>query len=816
MPAAHRNLSLRMPGHCLAASSLLVAAGLASAGGSAWAQTADARPAQAPAESIPLKITGMLEEALAPAQTSKLPVFLVGDRMSGRPDLDTVIEGNVVLRKAGTVIRADRMEYDQPSDQAKATGNVRINRKGDVFEGPLLELKVEAFEGFFNEPRYHFLKSDGQGQADRADFLDESHTVIHHASYTTCRRKPGPDWLPDWVLRATSISLDNDEDVGVAQGAVLSFKGVPVLPIPAISFPLSGKRKSGLLPPTIGWGTDNGTEVTVPYYWNIAPNRDATFTPMLMTRRGVDFGAEFRYLEPSYTGIARANYMPADKLTGTDRWGMSFLHQGVVATPVGPVSVAANVNRVSDDNYWRDFTGTSTIADANAIASTSASVGVATTQRLLPSGLTANWGLGAFSSSVRFLKWQTLQDVTAPIVPPYDRVPQLTARYALTNVLGIDWSVDGDFTQFEADRSRTLQPNAQRAVGLLQVSRPWLAPAGFFTPKVQLHAVGYQFDSALASGTQSANSVVPTFSLDSGLVFERETRLLERNLVQTLEPRAFYVYTPFRDQSVLPNYDTATNDFNFATIYTENAFVGHDKISDNNLLTLGLTTRFLDAETGGQLARFGMAQRLRFETQRVTLNPADAPAQAGFSDVMLGASVNVQDHWALDSTVQYNGKTDQSVRSTVGARYNPGNYRVINAAYRFQRDVSEQIDVSWQWPLNNLWGDRGQELGSGRGQGEGRYYGVGRLNYSLNERRLVDTILGVEYDAGCWLARVVLERVQTSSSTATGRLMFQLEFVGFTRLGLGGSPVQTLTQNISRYQNLRDTGGTNSRFSNYD
>jgi LPS-assembly protein len=331
---------------------------------------------------------------------------------------------------------------------------------------------------------------------------------------------------------------------------------------------------------------------------------------------------------------------------------------------------------------------------------------------------------------------------------------------------------------------------------------------------LQLHASSYQFDAALSNGTRSADSVVPTFSVDSGLVFERETRFFGRDLIQTLEPRAFYVYTPYRKQSQLPNYDTASNDFNFATIYTESAFVGHDKISDSNLLTLGVSTRFVDADSGAQLARFGMAQRLRFDDQQVTLNPLDATAQAGFSDVLLGASVNVHDSWAVDSTVQYNAKTDQSIRSTIGTRYNPGNYRVINAAYRYQRDASEQLDVSWQWPINNLWGDMGQDLGAGRGQGEGRYYSVGRMNYSLNERRLVDTILGVEYDAGCWLARVVLERVQTSTFTATGRLMFQLEFVGFTRLGV--SPLQSLTQNISRYQNLRDSGGTLSRFSNYD
>ena len=556
-------------------------------------------------EPILLKPSDRLEEALPAVQTKSLPVFVTGDRMSGRPDLDSVIEGGVVLRKAGTVILADRIEYFQPTDQVKASGQVRINRKGDVFEGSFLELKVDAFEGFFNEPRYHFLKNEGHGEASRAEFLDENHTVIHNATYTTCRRKPGPEWLPDWILRATSISLDNDQDVGIAHGAVVSFKGIPVLPIPAVSFPLTDKRKSGFLPPTVGIGTDNGVEVVQPYYWDIAPNRDATFTPKFMTQRGVDFGAEFRYLEPQYIGSMRANFMPGDRLTDTDRWGVSYSHQGVVPTPLGNVMLGANVNRVSDDTYWRDFTSNS--ASTSGVSSTTTSGGAAITQRLLPTDVIATWALGSFSSAVRVLKWQTLQDVTAPIVPPFDRAPQLTGRYALTNVQGLDWSVEGDFTQFEADRLKTLQPNAQRGVALLQVSRPWLAPAGFFTPKLQLHASAYQFDAALSNGTRSADSVVPTFSVDSGLVFERETRFFGRDLIQTLEPRAFYVYTPYRKQSQLPNYDTASNDFNFATIYTESAFVGHDKISDSNLLTLGVSTRFVDADSGAQLARFGMA-----------------------------------------------------------------------------------------------------------------------------------------------------------------------------------------------------------------
>jgi LPS-assembly protein len=522
-----------------------------------------------------------------------------------------------------------------------------------------------------------------------------------------------------------------------------------------------------------------------------------------MTARGIDTSVAYRYLEPGYSGHVFADYMADDKLRDQDRWGLVINHNGTINTGlpnVNPVALSLNINRVSDNNYWSDFS----------------SPEGALTQRLLPGEALASWSSGAVSGTVHVLQWQTLQDPTSPIVPPYDRVPQLTLHTEQNNVQGFDWSLDGDFTQFEADRTLTGQPNAQRTYALGQISRPWLTPQGFITPKLQLHAASYQFDGPLANGGKSASSVVPTFSLDSGLVFERNSTFLGSNYVQTLEPRAFYVYTPYRNQSALPNYDTGVADFNFASIFSENAFVGHDKISDNNLLTLGLTTRFLDPETASQYARFSIAQRLRFEQQQVTINSATAPAETGLSDVMLGAEVNLNERWVLDSTTQYNPLTDQSVRATTGVRYNPSPYRVINAAYRFQRDVSEQIDISWQWPINDLWGDKGQDLGAGRGQGEGRYYAVGRTNYSMDQSKMIDTLLGVEYDAGCWLGRVVYARTQTSTSSAVERWIFQLEFVGFTRVGTA-DPRATLTQNISRYQNLRDAGATStSRFSNYE
>ena len=748
-----------------------------------------------------LRAASSLPEALPSEQVRQGAVFLEGNQLQGHPEKDTVIEGAAVLRRAGTVIRADRLEYDQPSDQARATGDVRVNRAGNVYEGPALELQVEKFSGHFEAPRYQFLQNDAHGEAARADFVDDNHTVVHQASYTTCKRKPGPDWLPDWILRADRLDLDNEDDTGVAHGAVLSFKGVPLLPVPALAFPLSDKRRSGFLPPTLSADSNNGTEVVLPYYWNIAPNRDATITPTVMTARGVDLGTELRYLEPRYQGTLRVNYMPSDRLRDIDRWGYALSHSGPVDTgipAVGDVSLALTLNRVSDNDYWTDFTRAGTL-----------------TQRLLPSQLSTSWGRGPWSVTANVQQWQTLQSADSPITPPYDRVPQVVVRHSQYNDHGVDWFVEGDMTRFESVPSLTLQPNAQRAYTQMQAALPMVEAAGYVTPKLQLHATAYQFDTPLAAnGASSQGSVVPTFSLDSGVVFERDTQLLGSALVQTLEPRAFYVYTPYRNQSMLPNYDTGIKDFNFGSIYTENAFAGHDKISDNNLLTLGLNSRLLDSETGAQILKVGVAQRFRFEDQLVTYSSAYTPAKAGFSDVLLGGLVNVSERWTLDSVAQVNTQNGLSERSTVSARYNPSDYRVLNMAYRFARDQSEQIDMSWQWPLNDLWGDKGAALGYGRGQGEGRYYAVGRMNYSMDESRMVDTVLGVEYDAGCWLGRMVLERTSTSSTTQNQRIMFQLEFVGFTKLGI--SPQRALTSHISRYQNLRDAGTSYSRYSNYD
>ena len=773
--------------------------------------------------SLKLKPSSGLMERWTPQMRNQLPTFVQSDFITGRTDLDTSLQGNSVLRKADTLIQADSIDYYQPDDRARASGNVYMNRGGNRYQGSLLDLQVDAFSGFFLNPLYTFLRSEGHGQAERIDFIDDKRAVAKKATYTTCTRKPGPSWLPDWMVEAEKINFDNDLNEGVAENGVLRFMHVPLLPIPSFSFPLSAQRKSGFLPPAFAIDNKGGVEASLPYYANLAPNRDLTVTTTSMAKRGTRFDSEFRYLErktpsPPFDGVAKLNVMPYDSLRSKSRWGYSHQHNGW-SDASQPIGFGFNINRVSDADYWKDF---STVA------------GGPLTQRLLPSSASLGWGKGTFSTSTSVTQYQTLQDLTSPIAAPFNRLPQINANYFRADVGGLDLSVGGEATRFSADRvwycaqgtnsssSVCKQPNAQRFLLLTQVSAPQYLPYGYVTPKLMLQTRQYQYEQTYkgiygtSTASNNASVTVPSFSLDSGVVFERPSQWFGTDWTQTLEPRAYFVNTPYRAQSDLPNYDTGFNDFNFATIFTENAFSGQDRISDSRTLTVGATSRLINPETGGEGAKFALAQRFRFKDQKVLLTPTDTPLTDSYSDILLGASTYLTPRLALDSIVQYNPETAISERTSVGTRYTPSSYRVITASYRYQRSVSTTMDVAWQWPLNDLWGDRGVDDGRGRGLGEQRWFTVGRGNYSMLEKRFIETLTGLEYDAGCWVGRVVVSRSQVSlTDSPNSRLMFQLELNDFSRVGI--NPLSSLKNNIPRYQNLRENQHrTPSRFGQYD
>ncbi|ALK90663.1 LPS-assembly protein LptD [Limnohabitans sp. 103DPR2] len=772
---------------------------------------ASAPPAKASA-SVVLQSSLRLEEKISDLERKQSPVFVSGQRIDARPDLDLVIEGDAILRKQGLSVRAQRIEYDQSQDTLKAQGQVRIMREGNVFEGPLLQLQADSFQGKFLQPTYSLLKGGGHGDAAEIEFIDAQRATVRNATYTTCSRVPGPSWLPEWVLKAASLQVNEEDNTVQAKDMQLRFKDVPILAAPSLTFPLNSARQSGLLAPLIGIDTVSGIEVSSPYYWNIAPNRDATLSTTVMSKRGVALDSEFRYLETDSQGQARLNVMPNDSLRQQSRWGLSAQHIGGIETGnsvLGRLGVNVNLNRVSDDNYWRDFPR----------------AGLSLTQRLLPASGSLYWGQGDWTLMTQVLKFQTLQDISSPITPPYDRSPQMVARYNKWDVQGFDVGFTADTTRFEADYSQipggtsAILRNGQRSYAAAQISHPWLKPWGFVIPKIQLHGTRYQLDTPLATGQSEVNRLLPTFSLDTGLVYERDASFFGRGLRQTLEPRAFFVRTPYKDQSQLPSYDSGATDFNLTTVYSENPYVGQDRIADNNLVTLGVNSRLFDNNTGAELARFGVAQRYRFSDQLVRL-PGELPVSSGFSDILLGAGVRWDNRWTFDSTLQFDAQTHRTTRTTLTTRFNPSPYRVFNTAYRLTRDQSEQIDLGWQWPLRDFaWGTdeapaAGQALAPGQGLGADRWYSVGRMNFSLKDRKMVDTLLGFEYDAGCWLGRVVYERLQSTTSTSRSRILFQLEFVGLARVG--SSPLKTLRDNIPRYQYLREDLAPTSRFTSYD
>lgn len=777
-------------------------------GQAAHAQEAPRAAATEPA--APLRASRALSEAL-PTGTQQPPTFIFGERVSGQAEVKTTVEGRAELRRPGTWLRADRLEFEQAQQRVSTEGQVRLHHQGQRFVGKELQLRLDTFEGFFSQPQYEF-RGGGNGQAERIDFQGENRLTAHRATYTSCERDNEESWKPAWELHAERLTFDMGAEVAVAYKPVVRFQNVPILAWGgSVSFPLSEKRKSGVLPATYALDTASGLSLAVPYYLDVAPNRDATFTPTFMSRRGVDLGAEVRYLDRHYQGMFKGNLLPSDRVFGQERWSLSLQHAGRLPEPVadGSLSYNLNINRVSDNEYWRDFPR----------------INKTLTQRLLPQDALLSWSRGAGSMSLRTLSWQTLQLSDSVITPPYDRLPQLTARYGLSDVPvaglgGIDWSVDADFTRFQGARQLTSQTNGERLVTRAQVSRPWVSPAGYITPRLQLHATQYNFAEDW-QGQRSANRVVPTFSLDSGLQFERETRFGGRNFLQTLEPRAFYVYTPYRDQRRLPNYDSAENSFNFASIFVENSFVGQDRIADANLVTLGLVSRLLEPSTGAESLRLGVAQRLRFADPQVTLSgdPSGVDAER-LSDLLVGATMNWSQQWALNFHTQYNPELGQSKRSAMSVRYRSGAYRVFSTTYRRQQaltpsDVgSQQVDLSWQWPLKDIGSFSSAQESATRTQTDRRWYGVGRLNYSVLDQRLVDGVIGFEYDGCCWVGRVVLQRSTSGLASANTQIMAQLEFVGFSRIG--NNPLTTLRAHVPGYQMLREQVSPPSRFSNYE
>lgn len=703
----------------------------------------------------------------APAAAQKVEpgaTVVNADRISGRNGIETIAEGNAEFQRDDTTIKADRLIYRHLEDEAEADGNVTLTRDEDRISGPHLKLRVQDNLGVFDSPsfvikRAPVLVSDtsvprepvtGSGDAERMDFEGEGLYRLKRGNFSTCSPHR------DWYVTADDIALDYNREVGEADDAKVVFMDTPIFYWPWLTFSLNQNRKSGFLAPTYSTTTTSGLELTVPWYWNIAPNMDATIAPRVLTRRGIQLNTEFRYLDYGYNGQTRFEYLPNDRLTGDSRWAYAILHNQSLAPGL---SADLNLNGVSDDSYFTDLSSrVAMVSQANLLRQ----------GRLLYSG-------GWWSASLMAQRFQTLQDPDAPVAIPYYRMPQFLLSALRPDLPGgLHLGFTGEYVDFDHPTNVV----GQRSVAYPQISLPIQTAAFFITPKFGYHMTHYRLQRQATGVPDSITRGVPVASIDSGLVFEREANWFGRDLIQTAEPRLFYVKVPGREQSEIPVFDSALADFNFAQIFSENRYAGSDRIGDASQLTAALVSRLIDPANGAELARAAVGQRFYFEEQRVTL-PGETARTNRKTDILAAFSGRIAKKVNLDTGWQYSQYLRHTERFNIGARYQPDFGKVLNVGYRYTRDQVDQVDISGQWPVGGGW------------------YGVGRYNYSLKDSRLVEGVAGFEYDAGCWVARVVVHRLATTVEKTSTALFFQLELNGLARIG--SNPIDMLKRNISGY-----------------
>lgn len=760
-----------------------------------------AQPAAQGSSSEPLPVSRLRESPglrLHPGlDDDKLPVFTQSQELQGDPNQSITLTGDAEVRRNDVILKGTRIHYDRVNEVLDAKGSVRLLREGSLVTGPSLRLNLDSDSGSFENPEFYVAATGGSGSASEARFLSKTRTTLYNATYSGC---PCPE--PDWYIKARQVDLDFDENEGLAYGGVVYFKGVPILGSPLLSFPLTDERKTGLLPPTFGVTSRSGVQVTTPYYLNLAPNYDATLYPSLYARRGMQLGGEFRYLRPTFSGEAYGAWLGNDRERGEDRWYYSLQHRQSLP---GGIGLGWDLQRASDDDYFRDFSSVG-LGEASTVT--------------LPQSVSLSWANEYFGMQLNPVRYQTLQDFDAPITPPFDMLPRYTFYGNRYDWNGFDLLMSGDITRFQ--RSEWLRDNiglpkesGTRLSIYPSVSYPIMRAGGFVIPKVGVHASRYDTNfnrslyydpnspfNSITYDVGSGSRVLPIVSLDTGLIFERPGRLFNRDVTQTLEPRLYYLYVPYKDQSNLPVYDTALSDFSFGQVFSENLFSGGwDRISNANQVTAAISSRWIDSASGVERARVSAAQRLYFTDQRVTL-PGESPREGQHSDFLFEVAGSLTDTLSGMATLQYNPTLDRVEQSSVSARWEAARLATVYTAYRyrrpsFQQEGQEQASVAFQWPFSQRWN------------------GVARVDYSLEDSRLTQFLGGVEYNGGCcWTARVVGQRYAVSSESSNTALFLQLELNGLGALGT--NPMEALRRNIPGYQSVTPAITPGSPFERYE
>ena len=702
---------------------------------------------------------------------------VIADKVAGQSKVAVRAEGDVIIERNQEVLNADWADYDQISDTVRAGDRFKLYQDGSTVSGDTLVYNLKDNTGSSEYVRVDAEK-DGrrlQSVSEKAEMKGKGLYKLINTKFNTC--SPGD---ASWFIKAKSIETDQETGIGVAKDASLVFGGVPVLYTPWADFPLNGHRKSGLLEPTLSTGSD-GLELALPYYFNLAPNLDATFRPGIISSRGVQLGGQVRYLEPKFNGVIDGDWMPHDKKRHeNNRYQIKFDHNHQLTDKL---SGGINFNQVSDDNYYRDFYGREDIAS-----------NVNLNRQLWLNYGDNIWG-GSFDGALNVQKYQTLANQNGYKDEPYAIMPRLTGRWQKT-IGKANINVFSQFTRFvhdsKQDGSRTvLYPSVR-----WDFNNQW----GYIRPKIGVHATYYDLGSFGNQSGRRVSRVLPIFNVDTGMTFERNANVFGKAYLQTLEPRLFYNYIPTKSQNDLPNFDTSENSFSYNQLFRENLYVGNDRINSANSLTTAAQTRFLNPNNGAELFRAGIGQKFYFKNDNVLLDGSVGRYERSQSDWVGFAHGKLSDSIHAGFDIHYNQNESRAESYAATVRYNPEPGKVLSARYKYGRneriylqsdgnyfyDKIRQIDLAAQWPIRK------------------NLYAVARYNYEIQAKKPLEILVGAEYksDCGCWSASLVGQRYVTGENSRKNAVFFNLQLKDLSNLG--NNPFEKLRLAIPGYSKTNE------------
>ena len=641
-----------------------------------------------------------------------------------------ILRGDVVIRDAEQELSAGEVRYRRDIQRVETEDAVRYRTPELHLEAASARIDLDDDRGELADVTYR-LKDGGRGRAATVLLQDAEHTAMDAVSYTTC-----PLGQPDWVLRARSMTLDHESGRGVARGVALRFKDVPLFYLPYASFPIDDRRKSGFLYPGLGSSGDNGVDLQVPYYWNIAPNQDATITPRLISDRGAMLGLEYRYLLPRHYGEFTGEYLPDDDDTGTHRAFVQYRHIG---RPSERLRLNVDFNHVSDEDYFEDF-GDSLTATSRSFLRSFAELEAH-----------GDW----WRASLMADAYETVDEDITEEREPYNRLPRLL--FTGLKPLGehLEFGLDAEAVTFDRD----VGIEGTRVDVYPRLQAPIYRPAFYLTPSIGVRHTAYNLDR---DSNDSPSRTTPIGSLEGGLFFERS---LANGGVQTLEPRFHYLYVPFESQSDLPEFDTREVTFGFGQLFRTNRYTGADRQTDANQIGLALSTRLYDPTGRRQVLDASIGTIVYFRDQKVQLSGEPVTAD-DTSPLVAEMHYRPSDFWRYSLGIQFDPEDDEFDQTVVSMQHRIPGGRILNLAYRRRTDLVRQIDASFLYPVSDRW-----TL-------------IGRANYSLLDDENLETLLGFQYESCCWALRSFARRyIRNQEGDQRTGIYLELELKGLASLG---------------------------------